>query len=141
MNTRELMINEALRWREVPYVWGGNSFTGVDCSGFVQNILKCIGKCPPVDCTAQSLLAFCQKQTTIFTLSSGPEIDEGDILFFGKSKDTITHVAISLNSELMIEAGGGDHTTYTADLAKLRDAKVRIRPIRKDLICAFHIMI
>ena len=60
------------------------------------------------------------------------------ILFFGKSKHNISHVAMVFDRRhnLMIEAGGGDSRTVNINMAHAQGAMVRIRPIssRKDLV-------
>lgn len=60
----------------------------------------------------------------------------GCLAFFGAGPTAINHVAITLNRRLMIEAGGGNHTTLTPEIAAEQDACVRIRPIarRSDLV-------
>ena len=64
-------------------------------------------------------------------------IAEGDVLFFGKSVEGITHVAIALDSNLMVEAGGGGSKCKTPATST---GMVRVRPIasRKDLVAALR---
>ncbi len=124
------MIEYAMRFIGVPYRWGGeNPITGFDCSGLVQEVLRGIGMDPPGDQTAQALYHAFEKHSV-------ESISEGCLLFFGKSNQHITHVAIALNSTLMIEAGGGGHLTLTEKDAAAQNAFVRIRPIshRRDLV-------
>jgi cell wall-associated NlpC family hydrolase len=66
-----------------------------------------------------------------------PFIATDDILFFGKDAKRITHVAIAIDNDLMIEAGGGDSKCKTAATST---GMVRIRPIesRKDLVSALR---
>lgn len=84
-----------------------------------------IGLAPPVPGTAQQLYDY-------FFGAVGDTCDPkfGALLFFGKSSKEITHVAFALSSTHMIEAAGGDHTTLTKELAAIKGAFVKIRPIR-----------
>jgi len=126
----------AISFVTTPYMWGGsNAMKGLDCSGFVQKVLEEVGIDPPGDQTAQGLynhFVKAGKQCQI-----GPD----SLLFFGKSPSRITHIAIALTDEVMIEAGGGDSTTKTLEDAIKKEARVRIVPInkRKDLLDAFKI--
>jgi cell wall-associated NlpC family hydrolase len=119
-----------------PYIWGGDDpIKGFDCSGLVLEWLKTCGFMPNhLDITAQGIYDYIKEKNTRFSLES---LDKGCLLFFGKSNQTITHVAIAVSPKFMFEAGGGDSTTTSADTASKQNAYVRIRPIasRKDLIC------
>lgn len=112
----------------VPYVFGGNNrLTGLDCSGFVCELLRSVGVVGAFeDLSAQGLWL---KQMPTYSLNRVPSV-AGTLLFFGKSNSEITHVALQLTELLMIEAGGGDHTTTTVGEAIKRSAMVRMRPIR-----------
>lgn len=44
---RSQVVNEALRWLGIPYVWGGSNRDGVDCSGLVQQVFAAMGKQMP----------------------------------------------------------------------------------------------
>lgn len=116
-----------------PYIYGGNvPFLGMDCSGLVSEILKAFGILRfHEDLTAQELFLRLGK---VAPVSTG---EEGCILFFGVG-GRVSHVAYQLSPALMIEAGGGDSSTQTIEIAAQRSAFVRIRPIlsRKDLIGA-----
>lgn len=88
-----------------PYVWGGESEAegGYDCSGFVYSVLnKCGMKVPRT--TAQGYLALGKTVTNI---------KAGDLLYFGKSVNRITHIAIAINSTQMIESVGNSKNTKT----------------------------
>lgn len=132
----QVMIDYAMSFLSVPYKWGGESpLEGFDCSGFVQECLRAIGEDPRNDQTAQALyFKFKAKEKT--------EVKKGDLLFFGNRRSAITHVAIALNSTLMIECGGGNSSTVSVSRAREQRAYVRIRPIanRFDLIaiCAIY---
>ena len=88
-----------------PYVWGGESDAegGYDCSGFIFSVLnKCGMKVPRTAAQGYSALG---KTVT--------KIQSGDLLFFGKSTNRISHIAIALNSTQMIESRGNSKNTKT----------------------------
>lgn len=101
MTNIDICTAVAFSYLRVPYIWGGDSDKGLDCSGLVQLIFEPIGLDPKGDQTAQMLYnCYKTKETNV--------ILEGCILFFGKSKDNITHVAYALSPTYMIEAAGGN---------------------------------
>ena len=130
---KELMIIYALSFVGRPYIWGGqNPLKGFDCSGFVQEVLASIGLDPRGDQTAQTLYHH------FLQIGYGSSCSRGALLFFGKSEDKITHIALALSDKIMLEAGGGGSKTVNADIAAKQGAFVRVRPIksRSDLIAA-----
>lgn len=88
-----------------PYVWGGESEAegGYDCSGFVFSVLNECGMKVPRS-TAQGYSALGKKVTNI---------QSADLLFFGKSVNRITHIALAINSTQMIESQGNSKNTKT----------------------------
>lgn len=131
MNTKQILIQYALKFVGLPYIWGGNNpLQGFDCSGLVQEILSCAGLDPQGDQTAQMLYEVYAKKNWV------SELDTGAVLFFGKSRYEISHVALAITKEIMIEAGGGNASTRTFKDAMEQNAFVRIRPIikRGDLV-------
>lgn len=127
-----LFVKCAIRWVGIPYRWGGDDPSGLDCSGLVQECLKSIGKNPPGgDKTADGIYRAMKN----YRKSASPE--KGSILFFG-SEDKIVHTGIAIDNKFMIEAGGGGSRTKTVDDAWAQNAWVRMRPItsRKDLVAA-----
>lgn len=120
------VVETAKRMLGLPYIWGGNSHLtgGVDCSGLALESLRSAGEGPPGDATAQG----------IFDWFSGGKASwnaykPGALIFFGESASKITHVAVLINSHVMIEAAGGDSTTTSVEEAIRRNAFVRMRPI------------
>ena len=116
----------------VPYVWGGSHpAQGYDCSGFVQEVLASQGIDPKGDQTAGMLYTTLVHEGYVIKFSPS-EIKRNDILFFGKDK--VTHVAIAIDKNLMLEAGGGGSKTNTIADSIRDEAMIRIRPIRADFM-------
>jgi len=127
------LIQYAMQFVGIPYKWGGNNpVEGFDCSGLVLELLVASGKWP------HGKDANCQMIWEHFKANKvpGARPSAGDLVFFGKSVKAITHIGFCINDQYMIEAGGGDSTTTSNEVAAKRNAFVRIRPIkyRKDLL-------
>jgi cell wall-associated NlpC family hydrolase len=120
-------------WLGVPYVYGGNNpLEGLDCSGFVCWVLKAFGYITyHEDLSAQGLYNRFSKSGTFVD-----DIEPGCLLFFGHNKSEITHVAIALGDNRMIESGGGDQKCLTKYSAAHAGAMVRESPLshRVDLV-------
>lgn len=122
------------------YIWGGDGAgkcsRGFDCSGLVLEGLWALGILPVKDMTAQGIHdAILDKSGHVVPR---PYVSADDLLFFGKDVDHITHVAVALDLDLMIEAGGGGSKCTTPSAST---GMVRIRPIaaRKDLIAVLRL--
>ena len=91
------LIAIAHKYLGVPYVYGGSTPNGFDCSGYVSYVLKEAGKLSSTYSTA-GLYNIAQKVST-------PQI--GDLVFFsGTYKSGLSHVGIYLGNNLMINASG-----------------------------------
>lgn len=80
-----------------PYLWGGKSLFGADCSGFTQVIFRAKGINIPRDAYQQAKLGTPQ---TIETVQAG------DLAFFGKPDGKITHVGIAIEDGKIIHCAG-----------------------------------
>ena len=94
--TGEDIAAYALQWEGYPYVWGGNNLnTGVDCSGFTQQVYLHFG-------IQLNRVADAQKQNGI-RISSVDEAKPGDLFFYGSSSYA-DHVAIYIGNGQVIHA-------------------------------------
>lgn len=118
------LVDYAKSWLGVPYIWGGEGRDGVDCSGYVQQILQAAGIDPKGDQTADALFRHFYFHHSRRLLSP-PKA--GALVFYG-SRDKKSHVAFALNEDLVIESAGGGSKTLTQSDALRDRAFVRIRP-------------
>ena len=104
MKASTILVNCA-KYLGKPYVWGGESMEegGYDCSGYVYNVLKDSG----MKVGRSTAQGYSSLGTTV------TEAKEGDLLFFGKSTKSITHIAICAGNSKMYESIGTSRNTKT----------------------------
>ena len=96
--THSTISETAQLFLNVPYLWSGRSFFGIDCSGFSQIVYKVNGISLPRDAYQQAEIG----QVLDFVEESEP----GDLAFFENEEGRITHVGIMLENQQIIHAYG-----------------------------------
>jgi cell wall-associated NlpC family hydrolase len=137
----ELLLRDyMLRLVGTAYRWGGNCpLRGIDCSGLALEILRTIGLwANGTDSAAQGIFDHFKEKGRWF--KPHEDLPIGTLAFYGKTTNSVSHIAICFDSLHMLEAGGGDSRTLTAEDADEQNAWVRIRPIfsRRDLLALIH---
>ena len=84
------LLDYAKKYLGVPYVYGGTSKKGFDCSGYTQHVYAHHGSSIPR--TAQNQSQYVKKIKL-------KNVKTGDLLFYGKNKNKITHVGIAINNK------------------------------------------
>ena len=92
------LIQTAHMYLNAPYLWGGKSIFGIDCSGFTQMVYKLNGYKLLRDASQQSS----QGEVLSFIEESEP----GDLAFFDNEEGKIIHVGIMLENNYIIHASG-----------------------------------
>ena len=95
---KDKLVENALMYLNAPYLWGGRSPLGIDCSGFTQMVYRLQGVDLPRDAYQQAEVGT--------TLSFVEESEPGDLAFFDNTEGKITHVGIILEDNHIIHASG-----------------------------------
>ncbi|HVU68098.1 MAG TPA: C40 family peptidase [Ktedonobacteraceae bacterium] len=93
------VLDYARQFLGVSYLWGGTSWAGIDCSGFVQLCYRAAGYYLPRDAD--------QQDGFLHHAIERPQMRAGDLIFFGSQQ--ITHVALALNDHEYIHAEGQNY--------------------------------
>ncbi len=94
--SREAIVGRAERYLGIPYIWGGTSPKGFDCSGLVKRVFGMEGVELPRDTDRQALAG---REAPV------GEARPGDLLFFGEG-EPVSHVAIALDGGRFIHSYG-----------------------------------
>jgi gamma-D-glutamyl-L-lysine dipeptidyl-peptidase len=97
-NIRQFMISQAMKYFNAPYLWGGRTPFGIDCSGFTQIIYKTAGIPIPRDAAQQVHMGT--------YLSFVEETLPGDLAFFDDDDGRIVHVGMLWQRNKIIHASG-----------------------------------
>jgi cell wall-associated NlpC family hydrolase len=98
ISNKENLINTAFMYLNTPYLWGGKTPFGIDCSGLTQMVYKLCGYKLLRDASQQAM----QGEVLSFIEESEP----GDLAFFDNSEGDIVHVGIIMKDNYIIHAHG-----------------------------------
>lgn len=100
---RAEVLDYAAQFLGTPYVYGGSTPSGFDCSGFTSYVFKnTVGSIPRV----------AQSQFDATTRVSLEDLEPGDLVFFGSSASSISHVGIYVGDDTFI------HSPHTGEVVK-----------------------
>ncbi|MCH7401190.1 NlpC/P60 family protein [Belliella kenyensis] len=104
--SKENLIKTAKSMMGVPYLWGGTSVKGVDCSGFTKTIYYLNGAIIPRDASQQI-----HEGEEIDTSKGWDDLQVGDLLFFGEKategkKERVIHVGMWIGDKAFIHSRG-----------------------------------
>ncbi|MDR6564207.1 MULTISPECIES: C40 family peptidase [unclassified Arcicella] len=112
--TGESLDKTSKRLMGVPYLWGGTSFKGVDCSGFTKTVYFLNGIMLPRDASQQVMVG-----ETVDKSGNWADLKTGDLLFFGEKREDgserVVHVAMWLGNGEFIHAS--DKVTISSMIA------------------------
>lgn len=100
------VVRTAKRFLGIPYIWGGTTPFGLDCSGFVQLVWKLHGILLPRDAALQT------KDPRLLPVTDNG-MNAGDLVFFASEKHNphVNHVALAIDSDRII------HSAYDRGVA------------------------
>ncbi|WP_405206466.1 NlpC/P60 family protein [Aquimarina sp. LLG6339-5] len=122
--SKKKLIETAYLFLNAPYLWGGKTNFGIDCSGFTQMVYKLNGYKLLRDASLQA--------TQGDPLSFIEESEPGDLAFFDNEEGAITHVGIIMKDNYIIHAHGKvrvdriDHTGIFNGEKRLYTHKLRV---------------
>lgn len=100
------LVATARRLLGAPYLWGGMTPLGVDCSGFVALVYRVHGRILPRDADLQFA------DPAVLAVERA-DLQPGDLVFFGRSPEKITHVGLYVAEGRFIDA-----TTYETPVVR-----------------------
>jgi hypothetical protein len=110
------MIAAGKQLMGVPYLWGGTSAKGVDCSGFTKTVYFQHGLVLPRDASQQVFIGKLIDEERDFT-----KLEVGDLLFFGRKEsdgaEKVIHVGMWIGNDQFIHASGDVHISSMDSLS------------------------
>jgi cell wall-associated NlpC family hydrolase len=120
----QLLARDALHFLGTPYVFGGTSATGFDCSGFVQHVYGMAGISLPRTADAQFDVGH--------PALGGPRV--GDLVFFETYTDGVSHVGVYLGKGKFVHAS----SSHGVMVSELSDSYWRARYVGAKRLIATH---
>jgi hypothetical protein len=122
---RKRVVDFAMRYKNVPYVWGGSTPQGFDCSGFAWYVLKNSGLVPNLKRERSG------EQMLLGKAISRGQLKRGDLVGFKNNKDEPSHIGFYLEGNMYLSALGGDASTTLENPKYFKD-KSRARVMEYD---------
>lgn len=115
----QALLSEAYRYLGVPYVWGGNTARGIDCSGFVKNVYGTQG------CQFPRLGS---DQMAYGVPVPKEQLQAGDRLYFGRRTNRVgvTHTGIYIGGGYFIHASSSRHGVAISHLSEALFARIYV---------------
>jgi len=112
---RAAIMEDSARMTGVPYLWGGTSGNGIDCSGLARLIHQWIGIDIPRDADMQHRAA----------KPVEPPFEIGDLFFFGEGDGDhhVTHVGVSLGGWNMIHSSRRQNGVYLDNVQEIESLR------------------
>jgi len=89
------VVNTALKYLGIPYVWGGYSFSGLDCSGFVKAVFASHGI---------NLPRVARDQANVGTAVPFSQLQAGDRLYFACKGSVVDHTGIYMGNGMFVHS-------------------------------------
>lgn len=117
----QAFLNEAYKYLGVPYVWGGNTYGGIDCSGFVKNVYGALGF--PLPRLGSDQMAYGVPVPV-------DQLQPGDRLYFTPRTERlgVHHTGFYVGNGYFIHASSGKHQVTVSHLSESY--------YRKNFVCA-----
>jgi len=118
------ILETANRFIGFPYLWGGTSIKGMDCSGFSKTCFYLNGVILPRDASQQALVG-----ENVDISKDLSKLQPADLLFFGSIKENKEHVS---HVGIYIGNGGFIHSSGTVHISSLLPGKVNFDAFNKN---------
>jgi hypothetical protein len=128
----DAVVRTAARWLGAPYLWGGITHGGVDCSGFVQALFRIHGLALPRDSDQQSRSGEALDPGRDFA-----SLRAGDLLFFAEEPGRCSHVTLCAGGSRIIHSSLGNGGVARNDL--LGESAYE-RELRRILLCVRRVL-
>ncbi|HEX8833694.1 MAG TPA: NlpC/P60 family protein [Abditibacteriaceae bacterium] len=106
------MVAQALTWLGTPYVYGGTSRRGIDCSALVQTSFRANG---------YSLPRTAAQQARVGMKVDPSNLREGDRLYFSASGSRVDHTGLYMGNGLFVHASGSGRSVIVSNLFDKRN--------------------